>query len=255
MIAASGYPPASSALILRDVLGKTPLGPLGFDRALNINVKAGEVAVVIGGKETSSLFRLIVGLGELTQGEISVGETRLSAATSAEALVAFRQRIGFGFRDKGLISNLSLLDNVDLPAKYHGRYAKGSPPGALAKRALAELGVDEAQWNHRPNRISLEVRKRVLLARAVVLDPPVLILDDPSTMAASPMVVEILRWIRARRAQGNAILIGTNDYPFALAAADWVLHPKTGEPVGRYDDFVDATWIKSAALLKERITG
>jgi ABC-type transporter Mla maintaining outer membrane lipid asymmetry ATPase subunit MlaF len=243
----------TAALTLTNVVGRTALGPLGEDRPLNLVVNAGEAFVVIGGKETSSLFRLIMGLGTLSAGEIVCGDLRLTPGTASEDVLAFRQRIGFAFRDKGLISNLSLLDNVDLPAKYHGRYAKGVAAGSLAKAALAELGVDESHWTLRPNRITWETRKKVLLARAVVLAPPLLILDDPSTMAASPMVLDIMRWIRARQARGTALLIGTNDYPFGLAIADWILHPKTREPVRRYDDFVDPTWIKSAALLAESI--
>lgn len=242
------------ALELRDVVGKTALGALGSERPINLVVKPGEVGVIIGGKETSSIFRLIMGLGDVTSGEIVVGDMNLGAGVSEDEVVAFRQRIGFAFRDKGLISNLTLLENVDLPAKYHGRYAKGTPRGAYAERALVELGVEKDQWPLRPNRISWEIRKKVLLARAIVLDPPILILDDPSTMAASPMVLDIMRWIRARRDRGTAILIGSNDYPFALAIADWILHPQTREPVRRYDDFIEPMWIKSAALLNERIS-
>lgn len=240
-------------LTLRDVVGHTALGPLGKDRPISLTLGAGEVAVIFGGKETSSLFRLIMGLGTISAGAIELaGGARIDAKSSPEALVAFRQKIGFGFRDKGLLSNLSLLDNVDLPAKYHGRYGKSTVRGTYAEAALTELGVDKSEWQLRPNRISWETRKKVLLARAIVLGATLLILDDPSIMAASPMLIDIIRWIRGRRDLGNGILVGTNDYPFGLAVADWVLHPTTRLPVKKYDDFVEPTWIKSAALLAER---
>lgn len=246
---------SKALLTLHDVIGETPLGQLGHDRPINLTLDEGDVAVIFGGKETSSLFRLIMGLGKIASGRIELlNDAKIDATSSPEELVAFRQKIGFGFRDKGLLSNLSLLDNVDLPAKYHGRYGKAKKSGSYAEAALTELGVDRSFWQMRPNRISWETRKKVLLARSIVLGAKVLILDDPSIMAASPMVLDLIRWIRGRRELGNAVLVGTNDFPFGIAVADWVLHPKTREPVRRYDDFVDSTWIKSAALLTERIS-
>ncbi len=243
-----------TALELRNVVGHSNLGALGKDRPINIQVKAGEVGIILGGKETSSLFRLIMGLGKIEAGEILIyDQVAMDSRSDETDLNLLRKRIGFGFRDKGLISNLSLLANVDLPAKYHGYYDQGAVPGSLGAKALRDLGVDEAMWNDRPTRISSDVRKRVLLARAVVLNPRVLILDDPSTLAASTFIPELLGWIEIQQSKGRGILIGTNDLPFGLAAADWIMHPVKNEPVTRYDDFIDQMWIQSARLLTERM--
>jgi len=244
-----------AALELRNVVGRSTLGALGATFPINFGLKAGDVGVVFGGKETSSLFRLVMGSGELESGEIVLEDSmkRDRSSRPDHDVAAWRKRIGFAFREKGLLSNLTLFDNVDLPAKYHGLYRKGGvKPGALAERAMKELEVDPEIWKVRPNRISWEVRKKVLIARAIVLSPKVLILDDPSALIATPQVPFLVRWIRQEKAKGTAILIGTNDYPFGLAVADWVLHPITNDVTTKYD-FIDDAWIKSAELLLSHV--
>lgn len=244
----------TAALALDGVIGHSPLGDVGDKQAINFELQAGQIGVILGGKETSSLFRLILGLGEIAHGTICLnGRIALAVNASAAAVQSLRKEIGFGFRDRGLLSNLTVLDNVDLPAKYHGHYVPGEAPGSHGERALRELNVEPAAWRQRPSNITWEVRKRVLLARAIVLRPKVLVLDDPSAMFASPYLPELLAWLHRQKSQGTAILIGTNDYAFGLAIADWVLHPTSLNAVSKYDDFVDPTWIQSAKLLAERM--
>ncbi len=242
------------ALELRNVVGRSALGELGEGNPIAFRLAAGQVGVILGGKETSSLFRMILGLGKIATGEILLGgKVALNQSSDSTHIQKLRKQVGFGFRDKGLISNLSLRDNVDLPAKYHGHYQNGARAGSLAEAALIELNVEPEVWSIRPSRISSELRKKILLARAIVLSPKVLILDDPSTLVASTFLPELLGWITRQKAKGTAILIGTNDYPFGLAIADWILHPVSRTPVETYDDFVESIWIRSAKLLAERI--
>jgi len=163
--------------------------------------------------------------------------------------------IGFAFRDKGLISNLSLIQNVDLPARYHGGYRAEDRGGSLAENALKELGVDAALWPLRPSRISWEVRKKVLFARAIVLSPKLLLLDDPSALMASPSLPGLISWIRAQARRGTAILVGTNDYPIGIAVADWVLHPIANYPVNDCAEFIGDAWMQSARLLASQAAG
>ncbi len=238
-------------LELRQVVGSSPLGPLGNVHPLDFALLGGQVGVVFGGKETSSLFRLIMGTGKIDQGELVLEGTHVRDAKSNDkGLSAWRQRIGFGFREKGLLSNLTLMDNVDLPAKYHDRYHEGMTKNEIAISALRQAGIPENLWHVRPDRINWEIRKRVLLARSIVLDPRVLILDDPSALIASPTMPAMLNWLFEQKAKGRGILIGTNDYPFGLAAADWVLHPETNRITTDYRDFIADEWIKSADILR-----
>jgi ABC-type transporter Mla maintaining outer membrane lipid asymmetry ATPase subunit MlaF len=242
------------ALELRVVVGRSALGEIGSQEAVSFSLQPGEIGVILGGKEMSSLFRLILGLGELSSGQILLnGRVAIEPNVSAASIQALRQEIGFGFRDRGLLSNLSVLDNVDLPAKYHGRYQPGEAPGSHGGRALTDLGVDPSLWHLRPSNVTWEVRKLVLLARATVLKPRVLVLDDPSALFASTGLPDLMAWLNRQKASGTAILLGTNDYAFGLAVADWVLHPKKLAAVRRYDDFIEDTWIQSAKILAARM--
>ena len=241
-------------LELKDVVGSSALGPLGSGPPFNLRLCAGQVGVIFGGEEVSSLLRVILGLGTLTSGEVQVlGRPLLGNEVPGSAVQVFRSEVGFGFREQGLISNLSILDNVDLPAKYHGFYTDLVPERFFAERALLELGVERTQWGLRPSAINGEVRKLVLLARAIVLSPQVLILDDPSAQVSTLVLPELLRFIGRQRDQGTAVLIGTKDLPFGIALADWALHPSRHEMVTTYEDFVDPTWTSSAALLSARM--
>lgn len=239
-------------LELQGIAGETPLGGQTPAKPISLTLKAGEIGVLLGGKETSSLFRLLLGLGKVDQGEMYFqGQPVLKSGANWTNL---RKTIGFGFRDKGLLSNLSLLDNVDLPAKYHGFYSKGQiKPGQLAKDALQELGVDEVYWPLRPSRIGGELRKQVLLARAIVLNPPLLLLDDPAALVPTPFLPSLMSWILRRSRLGTAILVGTNDYPFGLALAKWVLHPEEGTMVHDFTQIVDEAWTQSAKLLLKKL--
>ena len=235
--------------------GTSSIGQTGSKTPYNFSISSGEIVVTLGGKDTSSLLRLLLGLGTVQSGDVRVDGASIFAADVRQSeILSRRQKIGFAFRDKGLISNLSILDNVDLPAKYHGYYSgKGIEKGTLAMNALEDLGVERDLWNVRPNRISGEVRKRVLLARSVILSPSVLILDDPTAMAASPFVGALINWVLKQKKKGIAVLIGTDDYPFGLSVADSVIHPVSGEKVSDFSDFMEPCWIESASILKNRI--
>lgn len=240
---------------VRNLVGDTALGGTGSVLPYNFTLDRGEIGVVFGGKESSSLLRLLIGLGKVTSGDVRLaGDTIFASKDSDEETLNRRQQIGFAFRDKGLISNLTIRDNVDLPAKYHGYYKRdGLKPGSLAEKALTELEVPASLWTERPNRINWEVRKKVLLARAIVLNPSVLFLDDPSAMAASPFIKFLIRWVIGQKAGGRAVLIGTDDYPFGMAVGDWCLHPQTGKKTTDYAGFIEPCWIESASILKNRI--
>ena len=236
--------------------GTSAIGQTGSQNPYNFTVGRGEILVILGGKDSSSLLRLLLGLGSVKSGDVRIdGDSIFGANLRTNEMLSRRHKIGFSFRDKGLISNLSIIDNVDLPAKYHGYYRNGAniEKGSLAIRALQDLDIDPDMWNVRPNRISNEVRKKVLLARSVVLSPSVLLLDDPTAMVASPFVGTLLKWVLKQKKKGTAVLIGTDDYPFGLSIADWVLHPTSGKKVSEFSDFMEPCWIESASILKNRI--
>jgi ABC-type multidrug transport system ATPase subunit len=142
---------------------------------LSLEVAAGQVVVLCGplGSGKTEALRLAVGLERPDTGTV-----RVFGRDPADLPSADRARIGYAPGDGGLIANLSLRDNLVLPLRYH----RDPPPGEIAGRAgaaLALFGVDDLPPGL-PAFVPTALRRLVVLARAMILDPQLLVIDDPS---------------------------------------------------------------------------
>ena len=148
-------------------------------KGIDLAVEAGELVAVVGpsGSGKSTLLHLLGALDKPDGGEVEIGGQPLSALSGAR-LAAFRNRtIGFVFQFHQLLPDFTALENVILP----GRIA-GAEPKKLLTRAqdlLAEVGLSE-RLEHFPNQLSGGERQRVALCRALMLEPPLLLADEPT---------------------------------------------------------------------------
>jgi ABC-type methionine transport system ATPase subunit len=123
-------------------------------------------------------------------------------------------RRGFVFQHGGLLSNLSALENVVLALRYHADVLGMDEAGAYrrAREALAELRVGQADFHTLPAHLSVGVRQRVSLARALALDPNFVFLDDPDQgldEATTELVLELL--VRLRDDARMTVVLTTTD--------------------------------------------
>ncbi|MFL6203691.1 MAG: ABC transporter ATP-binding protein [Thermoanaerobaculia bacterium] len=148
-------------------------------KGIDMAVEPGEMVAVVGpsGSGKSTLLHLLGGLDRPDSGTVEVAGQLLSALSGAR-IAEFRNRtIGFVFQFHQLLPDFTALENVMLP----GRIA-GLPPAEVydsARRLLVEVGLEE-RLEHFPNQLSGGERQRVALCRALVLEPPLLLADEPT---------------------------------------------------------------------------
>ncbi|MEO8198781.1 MAG: ABC transporter ATP-binding protein [Thermoanaerobaculia bacterium] len=180
-------------------------------RGVDLEVEAGERVAIVGpsGSGKSTLLHLAGGLDRPDAGEIEVGGRSL-AALSATELAAFRNRtIGFVFQFQQLLADFTALENVMIP----GRIA-GMPASELAQRArrlLDQVGMAERE-EHFPSQLSGGEQQRVALCRALLLDPPLLLADEPTGSLdpeSGAAVVELLEALQSGRGM-TAIIVTHN---------------------------------------------
>ena len=148
-------------------------------RGIDLAVEPGEMVAIVGpsGSGKSTLLHLLGALDRPDRGTVEIGGRTLTGL-SGTALAAFRNRtVGFVFQFHQLLPDFTALENVMVP----GRIA-GIEPRAVydnARRLLTEVGLVE-RLEHFPNQLSGGERQRVALCRALALEPPLLLADEPT---------------------------------------------------------------------------
>ena len=155
-------------------------GPQTVHDGLDLEVKRGEIMGVVGGSGSgkSVLLRSIIGLNKPISGRIEVFGSDLNTLDTAE-LRALERRWGVLFQEGALFSSLNVLQNVEVPLREHLRL---KPPliDEIAGLKLNMVGLDGGAAMKMPNELSGGMKKRAGLARALVLDPELVFLDEPT---------------------------------------------------------------------------
>ncbi len=223
---------------------------LGEESPLNFELRPGEVGGIYDPNYAFSLFQVIMGLGRIESGHIEIFGSPL-VEEKGETSITWRQLIGFAGARKGLLSNLSLFDNVNLPAKYHGYYKEGQGLEHLAQEQLEELEVPQKLWGLRPHQVSGVVIKKTLLARSVVLNPKVLLLESPFEYFGWQELRLLKDWLEKQRAQKRAILIGSDHIPFLTMSCDWLIEAKKGQMDRNFKANMEPSFVAMAELMKK----
>jgi putative ABC transport system ATP-binding protein len=185
---------------------------------VSLTVGAGETVAVMGpsGSGKSTLLNLIAGLDKPTEGTVSVAGQRIDSLGEA-ALARFRARhVGIVFQFFNLLEDLTVEDNVLLPAQLAGM------PRRKARARARELLGDMAIYAHRddyPARMSGGQRQRVAIARALVNSPELLLADEPTGALDTATGQEIEGLLRELADDGQTIILVTHDPRLATALA------------------------------------
>jgi lipoprotein-releasing system ATP-binding protein len=199
-------------------------------RGLDLEVEKGEMVAVVGasGVGKSTLLHLLGGLDRADGGRVRVGEVEVTAMSDA-ALVEFRNaNVGFVFQFHHLLPEFDAVDNVAMPM----RIARTAPDAARhrASQLLQRVGLGE-RIAHRPGMLSGGEQQRVAVARALVMNPALLLADEPTgdlDENTADSLHALLREMHAER--GLTSIIATHN-PRLAAACNRILRLEQGRLV------------------------
>jgi ABC-type polar amino acid transport system ATPase subunit len=216
----------------------------GTKRALdgiNLEVKKGETVVIMGpsGCGKSTLIRCINRLTEPDTGTIRLGQEEITTL-SFPSLLKTRQKIGFVFQHFNLIERLSTLDNVAFALRLHGM--KPEEANSRAKIAISKVGLD-VKLDDNPQELSGGERQRVGIARALALEPEIMLWDEPTASLDPILVGEVIDVMEELVQEGKTtMVIVTHELFFARRAADRIVFMDRGKVVeeGSPDQVLEA---------------
>jgi putative ABC transport system ATP-binding protein len=202
---------------LRDVSKTYDGGRPSLD-ALSLTIRPGEAVAVLGpsGSGKSTLLNLIAGLDRPTTGSVTVDGERVDRLGETASARFRRARVGMVFQFFNLLEDLSVTDNVLLPAQLAGMPRRQA--AARAGELLAALGLERHATAH-PGRLSGGERQRVAVARALMNRPALLLADEPTGALDTASGRDVQALLTDLNADGQTIVLVTHDVALVESCA------------------------------------
>ncbi len=185
---------------------------------VNLHVAEGEIVAIVGrsGSGKSTLLNLISGFIQAETGTISINGTQVSGLSESKWAEFRLNQLGFIFQSFQLIPSMTAYENVELPLVLKGINEKDRKVQTL--EMLKRVGLDKYQ-SHYPGELSGGQQQRVSIARALILNPPLILADEPTGSLDSENERELLNFIKELNENyGITFLIITHDHEVASIA-------------------------------------
>lgn len=201
-------------------------GDLHVLRDIDLTVVAGEVIVVVGpsGSGKSTLCRTINRLETIDAGEIHIDGRTLPA--EGPGLAELRSDVGMVFQSFNLFAHRTILDNLTL-APMKVRKLKRKDAETEAMQLLERVGIGQKAHAY-PAELSGGQQQRAAIARALAMQPKVMLFDEPTSALDPEMVNEVLNVMTSLAAEGMTMVVVTHEMGFARRAADRVIFMDQG---------------------------
>ena len=194
---------------------------------VSLRIDAGEAVAIMGpsGSGKSTLLNLIAGMDRPTRGAVRVGDERVDMLSEAGAARFRRKQVGMIFQFFNLLDDMTVLDNVLLPAQLAGARAKDARLRAEALLGTLKIGHRRDAY---PARLSGGERQRVAIARALINRPALLLADEPTGAVDSATGDEIGALLLELNAAGQTLVVVTHSAELARRYARRVIHIADG---------------------------
>ena len=203
---------------------------------VSLSIEKGKTTVVIGpsGCGKTVLIKHLIVLLRPTSGEVYFNGSRIDSL-SEQDLNEVRTHFGFLFQGGALFDSLSVFENIIFPIRQHNRIKDWRHVEDIVKSKLAMVGLDGFQ-NYYPANLSGGQRKRVALARAIALNPEVLLYDEPTT-GLDPIRSDVINELvlKLQRELGVTTVAVTHDMTSAYKIADRIIMLHNGKIVADGD--------------------
>ena len=256
-------------LVVEYASGQETVRPID---GLSLDVAEGSLAILLGpsGCGKTTLLSCLGGILKPTKGRIEFGDIDLTTLDAKELSSYRRNTVGIVFQAFNLVPSLTAIENVMVPLRA-ARVGRAESRERAAE-LLARVGLAE-RMHHRPGDLSGGQQQRVAVARAIALDPPLLIADEPTAHLDYIQVEEVLRLIRELASGARVVVVATHDtrmLPLADRVVELVPHmsatshePETitldaGEVLFEQGTMGDSIYIVSAGeveLVRELASG
>ena len=211
-------------------------------KGIDFSLDKGDVIVILGpsGSGKTTILRCINFLERADEGELTVGDIHIDMkhATSKD-ISRLRKRTGFVFQNYALFANKTALQNVMIGLTVARKMPKEEAE-KIAKAALDKVGLAE-KYDFYPSQLSGGQQQRVGIARAVALNPDVILFDEPTSALDPELIGEVLNVMKQLAHEGVTMIVVTHEMGFARDVATNVIFMDSGVIVeqGKPDEIFD----------------
>ena len=219
-------------------------------QGVDLSVQKGENLVVLGksGSGKSVMIKIMVGLITPDKGEVSLFDTDITSLDD-EALNEVRIRVGFLFQNAALYDSMTVRENLEFPLKRHNKKLSREEVNTAVMDVLESVGLAEAV-DKMPSELSGGMRKRIGLARTLILKPEIILYDEPTTgldTITSREISELILEVQKKYKTTSVII--THDMACAKLTGDRLVILKDGviTAEGSYEELEKSTdaWVRS----------
>ncbi|MGG4456161.1 amino acid ABC transporter ATP-binding protein [Brevibacillus porteri] len=204
-------------------------------KGISLSVEKGKVVVIIGpsGSGKTTLLRCLNALEVPTSGSVQIGDVKLDFSKKVErtSIPKLRKQTGMVFQNYNLFPHMTAVENVmegPVTVKKEDKEKARSKAAAL----LTKVGLGD-KLDHFPAQLSGGQQQRVGIARALAMDPQVMLFDEPTSALDPELVGEVLKVMKELAQEGMTMIVVTHEMGFAREVADEVIFMDQGVIVER----------------------